>query len=115
MKERMDAAIEERDRIEDEASVSNRRTMRELEDARARAREAQRALKLLEDEKDELELKQRDWKRQRDDLEKVSERTSKEIEDARAAMTGLREALNESERQVREIGSPEDRPTTSWR
>ena len=103
MKERMDAAIEERDRIEDEASVGNRRMMRELEDAKGKARDVQRALKILEEEKDELELKQRDWKRRRDDLEKASERASKDVEDVRTTMTGLREALNESERQVREM------------
>ncbi|RMD45012.1 hypothetical protein DV735_g15, partial [Chaetothyriales sp. CBS 134920] len=103
MKERMDAAIEERDRIEDEASVSSRRTMRELDEAKARAREAQRALKLVEDDKEELELKQAEWKRQRGDLERASERASKEAEDLRAAMSSLRTALNDSERQLREI------------
>jgi len=103
MKERMDAAIEERDRVEDEASVSSRRMMREVEEARGKLRDAQRALKVLEDEKEELEMRQRDWKRRRDELEQVSSRASKEIEEVRAAMTGLREALDESERQVSEL------------
>ncbi|RMZ77497.1 hypothetical protein DV738_g4448, partial [Chaetothyriales sp. CBS 135597] len=103
MKERMDAAIEERDRIEDEASVSSRRAIRELDEAKARAREAQRALKTVEDDKEELELKQAEWKRQRGDLERASQRASKEAEDLRAAMSSLRQALNDSEHQLREI------------
>ncbi|RMZ91762.1 hypothetical protein DV736_g1006, partial [Chaetothyriales sp. CBS 134916] len=103
MKERMDVAIEERDRIEDEASVSNRRMMRELDEAKAKARDAQRALKIAEDDKEELELKQAEWKRQRGDLERASQRATKEAEDLRAAMSGLRQALNESERQLREM------------
>jgi DNA repair exonuclease SbcCD ATPase subunit len=103
MKERMDAAIEERDRVEDEASVSSRRMIRELDEAKSKAREAQRALKILEDEKDELNIKQRDSKRRLNDLEQASERASKEVEDVRAAMAGLREALNESERQVQNL------------
>lgn len=105
MKERMDAAIEERDRVEDEASVSNRRMMREVEEARSKARDAQRALKILEDEKDELETRQKDWKRRRDDLEQIATRATKEVEEVRSAMSGLREALDESERQVRELDS----------
>ena len=103
MKERLDAAIEERDRVEDEASVSNRRMMREVDDAKAKARDAQKALKLLEDEKDEMDSRQREWKRKRDELEQIAERSGKELEEVRSAMQGLREALDESERQVHEI------------
>ncbi|EXJ94458.1 hypothetical protein A1O1_02854 [Capronia coronata CBS 617.96] len=103
MKERMEAAIEERDRVEDEANVSNRRMMREVEDARSKTREAQRALKVVQDEKDELENRQREWKRRRDELEQAAERAAKEVEEVRAAMAGLREALDESERQIREL------------
>ncbi|KEF51636.1 uncharacterized protein A1O9_12271 [Exophiala aquamarina CBS 119918] len=103
MKERMDAAIEERDRVEDEASVSNRRMMREVEEARSKARDAHRALKILEDEKDELETRQRDWKKRRDELEQATTAATREVEEVRSAMSGLREALDESERQVREL------------
>ena len=103
MKERMDAAVEERDRVEDEASVSQRRTMRELDEAKNKLREAQRNTKVAENEKEELEIKIKDWKRQRTDLEGSVERHGKEIEDLRKGMEGLREALNESERQGREM------------
>lgn len=103
MKERMEAALEERDRIEDEASVSNRRMMREVEEARIKAREAQRALKAVQDEKEELENRQRDWKKRRDELEQSAARAAKEVDEVKIAMAGLREALDESERQVREL------------
>lgn len=103
MKERMDAAMEERDRVEDEASVSSRRMMREVEEARSKARDAQRALKVLGDEKDELETRQREWKKRRDELEQTAVRASKEVEEVRAAMSRLREALDESEHQVRDL------------
>lgn len=111
MKERMDAAIEERDRVEDEASVSSRRMMREVEEARSKLRDAQRTLKIVEDEKEELETRQRDWKRRREELEQVASRASKEVEEVKAAMTGLREALDESERQVSEL----DGQKAEWR
>ncbi|EXJ55812.1 hypothetical protein A1O7_08742 [Cladophialophora yegresii CBS 114405] len=103
MKERMKKAIEERDRVEDEANVAQRRMMREVEEARGKARDAQRAMKLVEDEKEGLENRLKEWKRRRDELEEVSTRASKEVEEVKAAMTGLREALDESERQVREL------------
>ncbi|KAJ9602827.1 Golgin imh1 [Cladophialophora chaetospira] len=103
MKERMDKAIEERDRVEDEASVSQRRMMREVEDAKSKARDAQRSLKGVEDEKEELENRLKEWKRRRDELEEVSARASREVDEVKAAMTSLREALDESERQVREL------------
>jgi chromosome segregation ATPase len=103
MKERMEKALEERDRVEDEASVAQRRMMREVEEARGKARDAQRALKGVEDEKDELENRLKEWKRRKDELEEVSSRAAREVEEVKAAMTGLREALDESERQVREL------------
>jgi chromosome segregation ATPase len=103
MKERMDKALEERDRIEDEASVSQRRMMREVEDARNKARDAQRSLKVSENEKDELETRLKEWKRRRDELEEASARALREVEEVKSAMSGLREALDESERQVREL------------
>ncbi|EXJ76739.1 uncharacterized protein A1O5_01247 [Cladophialophora psammophila CBS 110553] len=103
MKERMDAAIEERDRVEDEASVSQRRMMREVEEARSTARDAQRSLKILEDEKEELERRLKEWKRRREELEQSATKAAREVEEVKAAMTGLREALDDSERQVREL------------
>ena len=103
MKERMDTAIEERDRAEDEASTAARRKARELEDLRNKIHEIERSLKRAEEDKEELELAQRDWKRRREELEQKSERHVQEVEDCRNAMGELRDALDERERQAREL------------
>lgn len=103
MKERMDTAMEERDRAEDEASTAARRKARELEDLRNRLREAERGFKKAEEDKEELEIAQRDWKRRREELEQKSEQHTKEVDEVREAMGELRDALDESERQAREL------------
>ncbi|KAI4290497.1 MAG: hypothetical protein L6R35_000221 [Caloplaca aegaea] len=102
MKDRMEAALEERDRAEDEASTAARRRARELDELRNKVREFERSLKRAEEEKEELEFAQRDWKRRREDLEHRSEQSTQEAEEVRRAMGELRDALDESERQVRE-------------
>ena len=103
MKERMDAAIEERDRAEDEASTTGRRRARELEDLRNKCREAERNMKRAEEEKEELEHAQRDWKRRREELEHQANRSTREADEIQTAMRELRDALDESERQAREL------------
>lgn len=103
MKERMDTAIEERDRAEDEASTATRKKVRELEDLRNRLRETERGLKKAEEDKEELEIAQRDWKRRREELEQKTEQYTKEVDEVRKAMGELRDALDESERQAREL------------
>lgn len=103
MKERMDIAIEERDRAEDEASTAARRKARELEDMRNKIREAERGLKRAEEENEELESAQREWRRRREELEQKSGNYVKEVDDVRKAMGELRDALDESERQAREL------------
>ncbi|KAL8669381.1 MAG: hypothetical protein Q9168_006028 [Polycauliona sp. 1 TL-2023] len=102
MKERMEMAIEERDRAEDEASTAARRRGRELDDVRNRLREAERSMKRAEEDKEELETAQREWKRRREELEQRSENTTQEAGDIRKAMGELRDALDESERQARD-------------
>lgn len=103
MKERMDTAIEERDRAEEEAATAGRRRARELEDLRNKYRDLERNLKRAEEDKEELEIAQRDWKRRREELEHRASQSSKEFDDIRKAMGELRDALDESERQVREL------------
>ncbi|KAL9038943.1 MAG: hypothetical protein Q9180_002826 [Flavoplaca navasiana] len=102
MKERMETAIEERDRAEDEASTAARRRGRELDELRNRLREAERDMKRAEEDKEQLETAQRDWKRRREELEQRSENATQEAEDVRKAMGELRDALDESERQARD-------------
>ena len=103
MKERLDTAIEERDRAEDEASTASRRRARELEDLRNKCRDMERNLKRAEEDKEELETAQRDWKRRREELEHRTGQSTQELEDVRRAMVELRDALDESERQAREL------------
>ena len=103
MKDRMDTAIEERDRAEDEASVAGRRKTRELEDFRNKYRDLERSLKRAEDDKEELEIAQKDWKRRREELESRTEGAQSEVEEVRKAMSELRDALDESEKQAREL------------
>lgn len=103
MKERMDNAIEERDRIEDEASTAGRRRARELEELRNKLRDVERNLRRAEEDREELEAAQKDWKRRREDLENRSEQSTTEANEVRKAMSELRDALDESERQAREL------------
>jgi DNA repair exonuclease SbcCD ATPase subunit len=102
MRERMEAAIEERDRAEDEASTNGRRRAREVDELKGRIRDFERDLKRATDEKEELERSEKEWKRKRDELESISESASKEVADIRSAMTELRDALDSSEKQVRD-------------
>ena len=103
MKERMETAVEERDRAEDEASIAGRRKTRELEDFRTKYRDLERSLKRVEDDKEELESAQKDWKRRREELESRAEAAQHEVEEVRKAMSELRDTLDESEKQAREL------------
>ena len=103
MKERLETAVEERDRAEEEASTSGRRLAREMEDLKTRARDTARELRIIEEEKEEFEHTQREWKRRREELEAASEKSAVEIGEARTAMAQLRDALDESERQVQDL------------
>lgn len=103
MKERMDTAIEERDRAEDEASTAGRRRARELEDLRNKYRDIERNLKRAEEDKEELETAQKDWKRRREELEQRAGQSTREVDDVRKAMAELRDALDASEKQARDL------------
>jgi chromosome segregation ATPase len=103
MKDRMEAALEERDRAEEDACLQSRRVMREVEDARAKARAASAELKQAQDERDELLDKQKDWKRKRDELEAAAEKLSADVTETKSAMDRLRQALDESERQIEDL------------
>ena len=103
MKERMDTAVEERDRAEDEASTVGRRRTRELEEIKSRLKDTERSLKRSEEDKDELEIAQRDWKRRREELEHGAEQSTRELEELKKALSELRDTLDESERQARDL------------
>jgi chromosome segregation ATPase len=102
MRESLEAAIEERDRVEDEASTNGRRRAREVEDLRDKTRDMERDLKRANDEREELERSQKEWRRRREELEKISERATQEVSEIHSAMDELRGALDGSEKQARE-------------
>ena len=103
MRERMDTAIAERDRVEDEASTAGRRRARELEEWRNKYKDAERSLKRAEEDKTELEIAQKGWKRQQEELEHRAGQCIREADDIRKAMAELRDALDESEKQARDL------------
>lgn len=103
MKERMETAIEERDKVEDEASTSSRRMAREVENLRNKVREATTLLKDVEVEKEELERSQKELKRRTDEMTTSEERAQAETIEAQSALQQLREALSQREREVMEL------------
>ncbi|KHN94438.1 grip [Metarhizium album ARSEF 1941] len=102
MRGRMEAAIEERERMEDESSTLARRKTRESEELRNKIRELEREVKSLSNERDELEERQREWKRRRDELEAIESKASAETEEMRTTVSQLRSALDMSETQLRD-------------
>ncbi|KAI9891038.1 MAG: hypothetical protein M1814_003389 [Vezdaea aestivalis] len=100
MKVRLDAAIDERDRAEDEASTMGKKRARELENLRTKSRDAERTLRRALDDKEELERAEKDWARQKEELQTRTEHSTQEMNDVKQAMNQLREALDESEKQV---------------
>ncbi|KAI9681523.1 MAG: hypothetical protein M1817_002807 [Caeruleum heppii] len=103
MRERMELAVEERDRAEEEASTSGRRRARELEELKDKARELERNLRRAEEEKDELGQAEQDWRKRREDLDSRATQSAQEVTEVRHAMGELRDTLDESERQSREL------------
>lgn len=102
MRARLEAAVEERDRLEDEASTRALRGRREAEDLRARVRDLERDVKALTAEKEALEESEREWQGRRDELESEYERSRLEVEDVRTSAAGLRRELDESELKARD-------------
>ncbi|EEH03521.1 viral A-type inclusion protein repeat protein [Histoplasma capsulatum G186AR] len=102
-KERLEAAIEERDQAEDEASLAGRKRTREIEELRTRTRDMERTLRRVEQDKEELEYAQKEWKRRQGELEVETERSKRDLSDVHATMTHLRDTLDEGERQIREL------------
>ncbi|KAI1419746.1 hypothetical protein F5Y12DRAFT_720343 [Xylaria sp. FL1777] len=102
MKSRLETAIEDRDRLEDESSTVARRRAREAEELKTKVRELEREVKALGNEKDDLEAREREWRRRREELEQIEEKATAETEDMRSTVSSLRSALDASEQQVRD-------------
>ncbi|KAH7136676.1 hypothetical protein B0J13DRAFT_506237 [Dactylonectria estremocensis] len=103
MRARMEAAVEERDRIEDESSTLARRKARETEDLKQKLRDLEREVKTLGNERDELEQREKEWRRRREELESVEEKAEAETAEMRTTVSQLRTALDASENQVRDV------------
>ena len=102
MRDRMDAAIEERDRAEDEASTNARRRAREVDELKTKIRDYERDIKRAIDDRDELEISEKEWKRRLNELEGAAEKYSQENNEIRNAMGESRDALDRSEKQHRD-------------
>ncbi|KAG5933014.1 hypothetical protein E4U53_001128 [Claviceps sorghi] len=102
MRARMEAAVEERERIEDESSTLARRKSRETEQLRHTVRELERQVTSLGHERDALEERQREWTRRRAELEAVESKASAEADEMRSTVSQLRTALDMSETQLRD-------------
>jgi chromosome segregation ATPase len=102
MRNRLELAVEERDRIEDDSSTLARKRAREAEELKSKVRELEREVKALSNEKDDLEAREREWRHGRVELEQYKENTMGEIEELRSTMSSLRSALDASEQQGRE-------------
>ncbi|KAF2964233.1 hypothetical protein GQX73_g9343 [Xylaria multiplex] len=99
-KSKMEAAIEERDRIEDESSTLARRRSREAEELRNKVRELEREVRALSDVKEDLEGREREWRQRREELEQIEEKANAETEEMRSTISSLRSAVDASEQQV---------------
>ncbi|KAI1005545.1 Autophagy-related protein 23 [Podosphaera aphanis] len=102
IKEKMEIAIEERDQAVDEASTNGRRRAREFDELKTQLRGLERDLKKNIDENKKFKCAESDWKNKCEELEHLSSSLKKEIEDTRAAMNSLQDALNRSEKVIKE-------------
>ncbi|KAK0842920.1 Golgin imh1 [Friedmanniomyces endolithicus] len=100
MRERMDLAVEERDRAEDEASTVGRRKARELEEVRGKLREAEQGVAGAREAREEVERREQQLKERQEGLEKNAAQALEELREVRAAMAQLRDTIDESERQT---------------
>ncbi|PNS17179.1 hypothetical protein CAC42_7233 [Sphaceloma murrayae] len=103
MRERMDLAVEERDRAEEDASAVTRRRAREVDELRSKLKEAEKAKTLAVDEREDFERRGRSLETQKEDLERKTSEAQRELDEIRTAMTQLRDALDDGERQTREL------------
>nr|POF13205.1 golgin imh1 [Quercus suber] len=103
MRERMDMAVEERDRAEDEASSIGRRKAREIEDFKIQLREAQREASRATEAREDAERRERELKLREGDFERNMAQAQEGLTEVRAVMAQLRDALDESERHSREV------------
>jgi len=103
MKERMEAAFDERDKAEEEAATIGRRRAREIEELRDRVRESERNLKHAEESQVAAERELSGLKDGKFRAEEALERIKREYEDTKKAMASMRDALDQTDNQMGEI------------
>jgi len=103
MRERLDLAVEERDRAEDEASGIGRRKAREIEDLKTKLSYAEREASRAVEAREDAQRRERDFKARQEDIERRASLAQEELAEVRAAMVQLRDALDESERQSQDL------------
>lgn len=102
LRTRLDAAVEERDRAEDEAATAARKRAREAEELKTKLRELEREVRGLSTERDGLVAREQEFKAKREEIESAERKAEDEVRDLQAAVQSLRDALEASEAQVRE-------------
>ncbi|PHH69448.1 hypothetical protein CDD82_7748 [Ophiocordyceps australis] len=104
MRAQLEAAIEERDRIEEEGRLAVRRRVREGEELRQRIKELEgESSKAAREQQDVAwQQQQQQWEKQRQLVLEAEAKAEAEASEARTAVSQLRAALEASERQVQQ-------------
>lgn len=103
MRERMELAIEERDRAEDEVSTIGRRKARENEDLKNKLHAAEREASLAAEAREVAERREREYRSRQEELERRASQAQEQMSEVQTAMAQLRDTLDETERQCHEL------------
>ncbi|KAK3049431.1 Golgin imh1 [Extremus antarcticus] len=98
IQQRLDVAVEERDRAEDDASTAGRRKAREIEELKTKLRDAESGVTKATQARAEAERREREHQSREGDYKKISAQDQEELVEVRTAMAQLRDTLDENER-----------------
>ncbi|USW54961.1 Putative GRIP domain-containing protein [Septoria linicola] len=102
-REQRDLAIEERDRAEADASTVGRKKAREIEDLKAKLRDAEQEAARASEARRDSEKREQDFKSSRAELERRLAQAQEDADATRTAMTQLHNSLDEGERQTTQL------------
>lgn len=102
LRSRLEAAIAERERLEDEASTAMRKNGKTVGELKSRVRELEAEAKDLCNEREGVEERDRTLRRRNQELELVESRSEAEAAELRNTISSLRSTLDASEQQVRD-------------
>jgi chromosome segregation ATPase len=103
MREKMDLAVEERDRAEEEASTIGRRKAREIEALKAKLRDAESDVARATEARASAERREQTFKDQRAELERRAAKAEEDAEAVRRAMVVLQDSLDDGAVRVRDL------------